>query len=65
MELEERATKEVLDKADIVAATCIAAGDPRLAGRNFRLCAVDEATQVREVSQGLDLQGLISREMKQ
>ena len=29
-----------------MAATCVGAGDSRLAGRNFKLCALDEASQV-------------------
>lgn len=29
-----------------MAATCVGAGDSRLAGRTFRLCALDEASQV-------------------
>lgn len=45
MKLEERATAEILDKAQVVATTCVGAGDPRLAGRTFRICAIDEATQ--------------------
>jgi AAA domain len=44
--LEEKATKDILDKAQVVAATCVGAGDPRLAGRYFKVCAIDEATQV-------------------
>eukprot|EP00884_Botryococcus_braunii_P001927 jgi/Botrbrau1/11735/Bobra.0195s0062.1 len=46
--LEERATGEILDKAQVVAATCVGAGDPRLAGRSFKVCAIDEATQAAE-----------------
>ena len=47
MRLEEEATAEILGRAKVVATTCIGAGDPRLAGLPFRLCALDEATQVR------------------
>ena len=46
--LEERAAGEVLASADVVAATCVGAGDARLAGRAFRLAVLDEACQATE-----------------
>lgn len=46
--LEERAAEEVLRSADVVAATCVGAGDARLAGRAFRLAVLDEACQATE-----------------
>lgn len=45
--------EEALNGAEVVAATCIGAGDLRLAGRAFKLCALDEATQV-PAETGLD-----------
>lgn len=42
------AAEEILGGADIVAATCVGAGDPRLAPCNFKLCALDEASQATE-----------------
>ena len=38
--------EEILAGAQVVAATCVGAGDSRLAGRTFKLCALDEASQV-------------------
>lgn len=32
--------------ADVIACTCVGAGDPSLAGRKFSVCVIDEATQV-------------------
>ena len=32
----------------MVAATCVGAGDPRLAPCSFKLCALDEASQATE-----------------
>ena len=46
--LEECAVVEVLRGAEIVATTCVGAGESRLDGRPFRLCVVDEATQARQ-----------------
>ncbi len=37
---------EVSYRADVVAATCVGAGDAILDGRCFQLCVIDEATQV-------------------
>ncbi|KAK9866541.1 hypothetical protein WJX84_006717 [Apatococcus fuscideae] len=48
MQLEEQATDAVLRSAHVVAATCVGAGDPRMEGRSFRLCALDEASQAVE-----------------
>ncbi|GMH33318.1 hypothetical protein BSKO_01152 [Bryopsis sp. KO-2023] len=47
-ELEERAAKKILDQTQVVAATCITAGDARLQGRSFSICVLDEATQATE-----------------
>lgn len=38
----------VLGSCDVVAATCVAAGDPRLQGSHFSLLVVDEAAQATE-----------------
>lgn len=51
--LEERAAGEVLDSAQVVAATCVGAGDTRLAARAFRLAVLDEATQARRAPRKL------------
>ncbi|KAI8470873.1 MAG: putative DNA helicase [Monoraphidium minutum] len=48
MLLDEEAAALVLAGAQVVAATCIGAGDPRLAGRGYPLVVVDEATQATE-----------------
>ncbi|KAK9863459.1 hypothetical protein WJX84_011464 [Apatococcus fuscideae] len=48
MRLEEQATGAVLQSADVVASTCVGAGDPRLEGKTFRLCCLDEASQAVE-----------------
>ncbi|XP_024527418.1 regulator of nonsense transcripts 1-like [Selaginella moellendorffii] len=47
-ELEGRACREVISRADVVAATCIGAGDPVLDGLRFTACVIDEATQATE-----------------
>jgi regulator of nonsense transcripts 1 len=41
---------DLLDKADVIVTTCIAAGDPRISGRRFRSVIIDEATQDVEPS---------------
>ncbi|DBA71486.1 TPA: hypothetical protein ACH3X2_14306 [Trebouxia sp. C0005] len=46
--LEEQATDEILGAAQVIAATCVGAGDSRLTGRTFKLCALDEASQATE-----------------
>jgi regulator of nonsense transcripts 1 len=38
----------VLQAADVVCATCVGAGDPRLAHFRFRRVLIDEATQAVE-----------------
>ncbi|CAK9854930.1 unnamed protein product [Sphagnum jensenii] len=48
MDLEAQAIKSILDRADVVAATCVGAGDAILDGRCFHLCVIDEATQATE-----------------
>lgn len=40
--------REVLQAADVVCATCVGAGDPRLAHFRFRKVLIDEATQALE-----------------
>ena len=40
--------REVLHAADVVCATCVGAGDPRLASFRFRRVLIDEATQAVE-----------------
>ena len=42
--------EEVLAGAQVVAATCVGAADPRMAGRKFRMVVLDEATQARRVA---------------
>jgi Cdc6-like AAA superfamily ATPase len=46
--LEDRAEREVLDRAQVVVATLTGVDAPVLAGRRFALAAVDEATQAVE-----------------
>jgi superfamily I DNA and/or RNA helicase len=46
--LEERAEREVLDRASVVVATLTGLDAPVLSGRRFGLAAVDEATQAIE-----------------
>jgi ATP-dependent RNA/DNA helicase IGHMBP2 len=46
--LEDRAEREVLDRAQVVVATLTGVDAPVLAGRRFTLAAVDEATQAVE-----------------
>lgn len=40
--------REVLQAADVVCATCVGAGDPRLTHFRFRRVLIDEATQAVE-----------------
>ena len=46
--LEERAERDVLDRAPVVVATLTGVDSPVLAGRRFTLAVVDEATQAVE-----------------
>uniref|UniRef100_A0A383VFK2 AAA+ ATPase domain-containing protein n=1 Tax=Tetradesmus obliquus TaxID=3088 RepID=A0A383VFK2_TETOB len=46
--LEAAAAAEVLGRAQVVAATCVGAGDPIIAERGFELVVLDEATQAPE-----------------
>ncbi len=46
--LEDRAEREVLDRAQVVVATLTGVDAPVLSGRRFALAAVDEATQAVE-----------------
>eukprot|EP00897_Mesotaenium_endlicherianum_P003105 jgi/Mesen1/2822/ME000172S01972 len=48
LDVEAIAVKEILDRADVVTATCVGAGDPLLEGCRFSICVIDEATQATE-----------------
>eukprot|EP00850_Spirogloea_muscicola_P000714 SM000002S05794 [mRNA] locus=s2:2220492:2226275:- [translate_table: standard] len=48
--LEAQIVKSILDRADMVVATCVGAGDPVLTGRRFATCVIDEAAQATEPS---------------
>jgi regulator of nonsense transcripts 1 len=43
--LTRAAEKEILVNADVICATCVGCGDPRLAKFKFRTVLIDEATQ--------------------
>jgi len=51
---------EILVSAQVIAATCVGAGDSRLAGRTFKLCALDEASQVDVMPQMPLCHGLVN-----
>jgi len=57
VDLEAQAIKDILDKADVVTATCVGSADEVLEGRRFRLCVIDEATQATEPSGLIPLMG--------
>ncbi|KAH7415427.1 hypothetical protein KP509_14G043100 [Ceratopteris richardii] len=46
--LEAKAIEDVLNRADVVACTCIGAGDEVLLNVSFTVCVIDEATQATE-----------------
>lgn len=46
--LTRAAEKDILNAADVICATCVGCGDPRLAKFKFRTVLVDEATQAAE-----------------
>lgn len=46
MRLEEARAELILQSAQVVAATCVGVGDAKLNCCNFKLCVLDEATQV-------------------
>ena len=46
--LKRAAEREILDSADVICATCVGSGDPRLFGRSFKYVLIDEATQATE-----------------
>ena len=41
-----RSADQILGEAEVVASTCVGAGCKQVAKRSFRLCVVDEASQV-------------------
>lgn len=43
--LVRAAEREILTNADVICATCVGCGDPRLAKLKFRTVLIDEATQ--------------------
>lgn len=51
--LTRAAEREILGSADVICATCVGCGDPRLAKMKFRTVLVDEATQA--VSQHISI----------
>ncbi|GAA5822875.1 hypothetical protein JCM11251_004409 [Rhodosporidiobolus azoricus] len=46
--LSRSVEKEILSNADVICATCVGCGDPRLAKFKFRTVLIDEATQATE-----------------
>jgi len=46
--LKRETEREVLHSADVIVATCVGAGDPRLTEFRFRMVLIDEATQATE-----------------
>ncbi|KAG2453966.1 hypothetical protein HYH02_001012 [Chlamydomonas schloesseri] len=48
LELEEAAARDILSRAQVVAATCIGAGEARLQTLSFPVVVLDEATQATE-----------------
>lgn len=44
--LKRSLERELLTSADVIACTCVSAGDPRLSNLRFRSVLIDEATQV-------------------
>ena len=46
--LTRAAEREILANADVICATCVGAGDPRLAKFKFRTVLIDESTQSAE-----------------
>jgi superfamily I DNA and/or RNA helicase len=46
--IDRRIASKILQDADVVAATCVGAGDGILKGFNFPFVIIDEATQVKE-----------------
>ena len=47
-QLRNRTEREILQAADVICATCVGAGDPRLKNFRFRQVLIDEATQAIE-----------------
>ncbi|PNH04536.1 Regulator of nonsense transcripts 1 [Tetrabaena socialis] len=48
LELEEGAARDILSRAQVVAATCIGCGEPRMQALCFPVVVLDEATQATE-----------------
>eukprot|EP01018_Ginkgo_biloba_P018137 Gb_24646 [translate_table: standard] len=48
LDSEAEAVKEILDRAEVIAATCIGAGDAALDNQSFPVCVIDEASQATE-----------------
>jgi len=46
--LKRETENDVLHSADVIVATCVGAGDPRLTELRFRMVLIDEATQATE-----------------
>lgn len=46
--LSRACEREILDTADVICATCVGCGDPRLSKLKFRTVLIDEATQAAE-----------------
>jgi regulator of nonsense transcripts 1 len=47
-QLRQQAEREILQAADVICCTCVAAGDPRLKDFRFRQILIDESTQAME-----------------
>lgn len=48
IKLRDVMEKQIISEADVVCATCIGAGDPRIFGTKFRCVLLDESTQATE-----------------
>ncbi|KXZ45751.1 hypothetical protein GPECTOR_51g737 [Gonium pectorale] len=61
LELEESAAREILSKADVVAATCIGCGEARMQALRFPVVVLDEATQATEPHSLVPLLGQVQQ----